>query len=290
MLEYGEPQVAIAIVSESASIVLVHRSAALTRSAHGSWTAQACPRPHLRATMLNRSTNQAASRNQHGRARERGTEGDDQRHRPARRRVQGRGLVCAERSARCLGRHEGSHPRDRRRARLVSQPRRTRAVRCPRRRVRAAARPSGEDARAGAVLHGVHRRRRVRALHPVGRIDDPARRERPGRGRRLPPVVGGAPCRRRAGGRPARRRPAGRRPRVDRPARRRRRRPGGRRCPPRRLARRGFCGDRGRALPRRARPRAHRPGRRRGGVRPHRRAGEGLPGGRRRARDLRARR
>ena len=66
--------------------------------------------------------------------------------------------------------------------------------------------------------------------------------ERPGRDRRLPPLVGRAPRRRGADGRPPRRRPAGRRPRVDRPAGRRGRRPGRRGCAPRRLARRGVGG------------------------------------------------
>ena len=75
-----------------------------------------------------------------------------------------------------LRRHARPDPRDRRRARLVPEPRGPRALRRARGRVRPRARPPGEDARARAVLHGVRRRRRVRALRALDRADDPARR------------------------------------------------------------------------------------------------------------------
>ena len=93
-----------------------------------------------------------------------------------RRRLEGRRLVRAERAARRLRGHARAHPRDRRRARLVPEPRRARAVGGARRRLRARARAPGADARARAVLHGVRLRRRGRAVGALDRADDPARR------------------------------------------------------------------------------------------------------------------
>ena len=112
-----------------------------------------------------------------GQGRRQGRAGHDPRHRGARRRLEGRRLVRAQRPAR-------ASPTTRatrilaiaRRARLVSEPRGPRALGRARRRVRARARPAGAHARARAVLHGVPRRRRVRALGALDRAHDPARR------------------------------------------------------------------------------------------------------------------
>ena len=64
------------------------------------------------------------------------------------------------------------------RARLVPEPRGAGALGGARRRLRARPRAAGADARARAVLHGVHRRRRVGALLPLDGAHDPARRRR----------------------------------------------------------------------------------------------------------------
>ena len=127
------------------------------------------------------------------------------------------------------------------RARLVPEPCRPRALGRARRRLRARARAAGEDARARAVLHGVHRRRRVRALRALGRADDPARRDVAGGDRGLPALVGRAPRRRRADGRPPGRRPAGRGARVGSACRRSSSAAPWRPRAPGRLARRGVA-------------------------------------------------
>ena len=75
-----------------------------------------------------------------------------------------------------LRRHARPHPLDRRRARLVPEPRCAGPLGRARRRVWLRARAAGEDARARAVLHGVPRRRRVRARDAVRRTHHPARR------------------------------------------------------------------------------------------------------------------
>ena len=173
-------------------------------------------------------------------------------------------------------------PLDRRRARLVSEPRRTRALGRARRRVRARARPPGAHARARAVLHGVHRGRRVGARAPsialtIQLVADVARGDRG-----LQALVGRAPRRRRAHGRPAHRRPSRRRARPARPSGRRDRRTAGKRLSTSGLARRSVRRDRGRAVPRRPRPRADRAGRRRQRLRPHAPADGCVPRRRRR--------
>ena len=79
-----------------------------------------------------------------------------------------------------LGRDARAHPRDRARARLVPEPRRPGALGRARPRLRARARAAGADAGARAVLHGVHRRRRVGArarsialtIQLVGDVDE----------------------------------------------------------------------------------------------------------------------
>ena len=204
-----------------------------------------------------------------GRARGARSESDDQRHRRASGRVEGSGLVRAERTPGGLRRHQGADPGDRTRARLVSEPRCTRSLRRARRRLWARARPACQDDRARAVLHGVHRRRGVRALGEVDRPHHPARRIGRRRDRGVPAVVGRAPCGRRPHGRPAERRPPSARARSPRLAGRRHRWTRGKWRFTGGLARRSRCRDRSGSLRRGTWPHANCARRRCGRVRPH---------------------
>ena len=94
---------------------------------------------------------------------------------------------------------------------LVPEPRRARPLGLARRRLRARPCATGDDDRARAVLHGVHRRSRGAALAALDRPDAPARRLRRGGDRGLPALVRRASRRRRVRRRPPARRPAGRR-------------------------------------------------------------------------------
>ena len=212
----------------------------------------------------------------------RGAEGDDRRHRRARRRLEGRRLVRPQRAARRVRGDAGPRGRDRARARLVPQPGGALALGLTRPFVWPRDRPPVADSCARAVLHGVHRRCRGGAVGPVGGAHDPARARPRGGGRGLPALVGRAARRRRHAHRPARRRPARRRDRAAWPAGGRR----GRAAPRRRRPRSGTTRRSRSAKSSATSPRSGTSGgsrRGRGGLRPQRPAQPGVPGGGRRA-------
>ena len=187
---------------------------------------------------------------------------DHRRHRAARGRDQGRGLLRPERPARRVGRDPGAHPGHRGRDRLRAQQRRPGLVRRAGRRLRPDHRPPGPHAGQRGLLHAAH------LGHPGGTGAEPhhlAVHHGRGPGRRdpdVPHLVGAAQGGRRVPGRPAGTRPPDPRARGTQHAR------GGPRYaarvgqPARRLAGRpGRHRDR-RRLPGRARSPAGRPGRR----------------------------